>query len=226
MPTEKELLYSDAAYSYTPAERSAWQKMIDAWRAKANEFDIAVAQLRMQLNDPAVQADPQLYAEAQRLWTKSETIAPKVQAIRAAVDDVIAAMNNAWDYVSGAWDAAADWIGLGGLQRVGTLGGLGIPALIPIAAVAAAIAVITAFLVDYAKFARSADLARQRGVAYQAAIDQGHSPSEALAISQGAVPDVRDPGGIFALGVGGIPLWLLALGGLGAYLFFGNKRRP
>ncbi len=211
MPTDKEVLYSDYGYSFTPAETSTWQALIDKWRRASNDFDIAVAQLQQRMASPEVQANPELLSQAQALWDRAQSIAPKVTAIRAAVDDVLAAMSGAWDSVSGAWQSAMDWIGLNGTPDDEGLGV--VQFLIPAAAVLAAIALITAFLTDYAKFAKNADV-------YTTTLAKGGSIDDA----KRAVAAIQTPG-VLALGVGGVPLWLIALGGFGLYLYLGNKKR-
>lgn len=242
MPTEKEMLYSDAAYdapiveatpksalysdagySFTPQAQSAYQAAISKWRQTLNDFDIAVARLRMQAADPAVQADPGLTAQAQALLARAESLGPTIAAIRASVDDVLNAVSGAWDSVSNAWESAASWVGLQGLPR--EAGGLGaLPVLIPLAAILAAVALISAFLVDYAKFSKQADLASQRGKVYAAAIAQGKTPADALAIAQGTVPDVKDAG-FFSVSMGGVPWWVWLAAGGAVWYFFLRKGR-
>lgn len=225
--TDKSLIYSDAGYSFTPEQQSAWQQAIGKWRQTVNDFDIATAQLRMQAADPAVQADPALNAQAQQLLARADSLGPKVTAIRASVDDVIAAMSGAWDSVIGAWDSAASFVGLNGLRMPsgrGTLAGLGLPILIPIAAVIASIALVTAFLVDYAKFSKQAALATQRGRVYADRIAAGDSPDVAARYATSAVPAIADAGGLFSFTVGGVPWWVWAIAAGGAWWFLGKRR--
>lgn len=154
----------------SPQESSAWYDAIGKFRALSAQFDQARANL---VNSPAP-ADPALAAERLSLLSRAQFVGETVANIRAALDDVIAALSGAWGQVTGAWDWIADKIGIPRVDDSQSLQGLGLP-IIPIAAVLAAMAVITVFLTDYASFQRRADLFRE-------ALAAGSTPEQASAI--------------------------------------------
>lgn len=206
-PTEKQALYSDAGYTFSPQETSAYQAVLDKWRTAVNSFDLALADLQRRGSQPM---PPDLAAEYQGLVARAQSMGPKITAVRAAVDDVLAAMSGAWSSVTGAWQSAADWIGLSGPPEDEGLGVLQF--LIPAAAIAVAIALISAFLVDYAKFTKRADM-------YASLVAGGKTPEQASGIVANVLPDTS----LFSASIGGVPLWVLVLGAGAAYWYF-NKR--
>lgn len=209
-PTDKELLYSDAGYSFTAQEESAWYDVMGKFAKASQAFDAAVADLRAKA---AIAAQhPELAAEYQSLMDRAATMTATMQYIRTAIDDVKAALLGAWSSVTGIWSSIADRVGLGSLA--GELGDLeGLP-LIPIAAVIAATAILAAFLADYAKFIK-------RAAMYQSLVASGKSPNDAAAIVANMLPSTS----LIGSALGSVPLvvWLGA-GAFALWLLFGKKR--
>lgn len=191
--TVKEVIYSDEGYAFTPAEQSAWYDVLAKFERAVREFDQAAAGLRARATIAA--RDPTLRAEYESLVGRAASMESKIRYIRQAVDDVKAALLGAWNSVTGVWSRVMTYIGLHGLDW--TLQGL---PLIPIAAVVAATSLLTAFVADYAKFARRADL-------FESLVAQGRSPGEAAAVIARIQPDAP------LINIAGSPVvWLIAAG--------------
>lgn len=153
-----------AAGDLSPEQRVAWYNVIGIFQRKAQEFEAAQAALS---RPPAKPLPPELEAERRRLLERSAVVRSTVLRIRGALDDVQAALRGAWGLVTGAWDTARSVVGLNALPE---LGSLGLAPLIPIALVAAAIATVTVFLADYAKFSRKVEL-----------LERGYTPEQIAA---------------------------------------------
>lgn len=183
----------------TPAERAVWLDVIRRFEAASRDFDAAVANLRQQKE--IVRSDRVLSREHDELSRRAMLTHIRVRAIRSALDDVQAALRGAWDRVTGAWERIRDWVGLSG-----EIEGLGAVPLIPIAAVLTAIAVITSFLTDYAKFARKAAV-------YKSLIEQGYSPALASQAMQQMTPQTSlfgiNLGPLVWIAFGFVALWFL-----------------
>lgn len=201
MPTEKELLYGGAAYTgeMSPAEARAWHDVLGHFADLSQRFDAAYADLRAREPQVRASGDAALIAEHQTLTERARSLYATVDGIRRAVGDVRAALSGALSSITGAWDNVREWIGLG------------IPPLMPIAAVVAAVALLTAFLTDYAKFAK-------RASALQDLIARGTSPQEASAIVERTLRSDA------WLSVGGIPLIAWLAGGVALYLWLGRRQ--
>jgi hypothetical protein len=202
-PTVKQQLYSDTAYTgFTPDQSKAWYDVIGKFTDLSNKFDAAYADLQARGNAVAASGNAQLQTDYSAIIAKCQGIYRTVDAVRSAIVDVKAVLSGAIDSATGAWDNVKEWVS-----------GLGIVPLIPIAVALAAIAAITAFLVEYAKFTKNMDT-------YTSLVQQGHPPSEAASIVA-----KMQTGGILSTSVGGIPMWLLLVGGVAAFYFINQQRR-
>ncbi len=190
----------------SPQESAAWYDVNAKFRALSAQFEQARHRL---MNEPPP-PDPALAAERLALLSRSQSVGNTVSQIRSALDDVTAALSGAWDQVTGAWDWIADRIGIPRTEEPQSLQGLGLP-IIPIAAVLAALAVITAFLTDYASFQRRADLFRE-------AVAAGSSPEQASAI----VARMAESGGLLSTFGASVP-WL-GIGAIAALLIVMHSR--
>lgn len=148
-------------------EATAWYDVIGKFRVLAAQFEAA----HRDLSTRPIPDDPALAEEQARLRARAETVATTVRGIASTLNDVMSALSGAWDKVTGAWDWVSQNVGLNGPPSQQSLQGLGLP-IIPIAVVVAAIAVITAFLADYAQFTRKASI-------YEAERARGASPEQA-----------------------------------------------
>jgi hypothetical protein len=203
MTTDADLSTADAGYSFTPAERSAWSAVLSRFRTAADDVDAAVADLRR--TAPIVARSPVLAREHSELMARANRLHAMLGTLRSAIADVKAALLGVWTDVRGIWSRIAGTFTLGEPPTL-----QGIP-LIPIAAVTAATAALTAFLVDYGKFSRRVAL-------YTAEIGRGRSPQEATAIVERVAPSRA------LITIGGIPIWLIALAGIAGWWFFTQRR--
>jgi hypothetical protein len=191
--TTKEVLYGDEGYSFTPAEESAWYDVMTKFESAARDFDAAVRGLQARASVAA--RDPSLREEHAALMARAQSMESKLRYLRQAVDDVRAALLGAWNSVTGVWSDVMNRVGLHGMDW--TLQGL---PLIPIAAVIAATSLLAAFVSDYAKFAKRADM-------YESLVAQGRSPSDAAAIVERLNPSTS------LVSVASSPIvWLIAAG--------------
>lgn len=182
--------------SFTPADQGAWASVIAKFRAALSQFDAANADLQSRTSVPA-----ELQGEYAALRQRAALMGPALQGIRIAVDDVQAALSGAWSSVTSAWQSIANTVSsvIPGASNPpvqvttpndapdqssmpgyyygseAASSGLGFAILIPIAAVIGATALLVAFVADYAKFAKRADL-------YGTLVAQGKTPEQAGAV--------------------------------------------
>lgn len=191
-------------------EQAAWYDVIGRFKALANQFDAA-------FNNLTATPEPDDYAlaaERSALIDRGSTITDTVTKVRTALADVSAALSGAWNQVTGAWDWISGTIGLQGYNP--STPNLGLPPLIPLAIVAAAITTITMFLSDVAKY-------RARLSAYQATIAAGGTPDQA-ATAVATASSASEGGALsdFSSAVGKIG----AIGAIGLLaLLFWSKRK-
>jgi hypothetical protein len=208
----------------TADQQAAWYDILGQFQQKASDFDAAYQDLMARAPFVATQS-ADIQAQYQALVDKANATHSTVQYIQQASADVMNALKGAWNAVTGVWgtvsgavsgalnlptDAAGNVVApdvinpaTGLSPYAGLMGnGLGFLPLIPIAAVAAAIAAITYFLSQYVQFRDKLTLLQQ----YTAA---GATPAQAAAaVAQafGTGSSATSTIGTLVLIVGGLAL--------------------
>lgn len=215
-----------------PDQQAAWYDVLGQFQQKEAAFNAAYADLSSRGAWVATQ-DAKTQADYAAMMQKANDTRDTVAKIHAGLDDITSAVSGAWGSVTGA--AESLWGSIKGsaqaIQAQGTvdqppaisepgplygLGNLGIlPVLIPIAAIAASIAVVSYFLNDYAQFTKRLDTMQQLQ-------SQGVPADQAAAILNKVAPLPTSIGA----GVGGavMNLGLIALIGFGLWYFWKQKR--
>lgn len=157
----------------TASEKAAWFDLLGKWRKAASDFEQAQAWLASQASFMAAQS-PAIRAEYQDKTQKAATLKARIMQVSGALRSVESWLKGAYTSVVQPWERAGvsirEWLGLGA-----------VPALIPFAVVGAALAAVSYFLVDFAKYrTKLTELRRLQ--------EQGYTPEQAAAMLERIEP--------------------------------------
>jgi len=135
----------DAIPVATSAEKAAWFDLLGRWRAKAAEFERAQTTLAAQAEFMSRQP-PAVRAEYQAMTARAAALRARIMDVSNALRAVESWLKGAFTVLIEPWQKAGvkvrEWLGLGAAPA----------ALIPIAVVTAALAAVSYFLVDFARY--------------------------------------------------------------------------
>lgn len=169
---EFQAAHAPTGWEIVPEDKSFWEKKVDEFKLKAQEFYTALQVLLSLENDPAITSDSKLITEWKELVNRGYKIRDVVQYVTAKID---AAVNWFKSTFSGYDDLEA--------QELYTqqFGAFPLLALVPIAAIAAAAALMVKFVSDVYIF-------NKKIAEIHKLIDQGIAPEKAAALVKATEP--------------------------------------